>query len=237
MGELVLVIEDEAHVQELVSYTLQGAGYRVQVVDRGLSALDMARRTAPDLVLLDIRLPDIDGWEVCRRLRAESDVPILIMTALAEDESLVKGLRLGADDYMSKPFSPMVLAARVQALLRRAAPMPKSRLIELNGLTLDLGSAEVRRGDSVVHLTPTEFRLLAALARRPGQVVSPGELMRQAQGYEVPEREAQDIVKVHVRHLRHKIEPQVEHPRYVLTVRGMGYMLNRKELRVDAASA
>jgi DNA-binding response OmpR family regulator len=237
MGELVLVIEDEAHVQELVSYTLQGAGYRVQVVDRGLSALDTARRTAPDLVVLDIRLPDIDGWEVCRRLRAESDVPILIMTALAEDESLVKGLRLGADDYMSKPFSPMVLAARVQALLRRAAPTPRSRLIELNGLTLDLGSAEVRRGDSVVHLTPTEFRLLAALARRPGQVVSPGELMRQAQGYEVPEREAQDIVKVHVRHLRHKIEPQVEHPRYVLTVRGMGYMLNRKELVADGAGA
>src|SRR5215472_5846313 len=176
MAELVLVIEDEAHVQELVSYTLQGAGYRVLVVDRGLSALDAARRAAPDLVVLDIRLPDVDGWEVCRRLRAESDVPILIMTALAEDESLVKGLRLGADDYMSKPFSPVVLTARVQALLRRAAPAPKSRLIEMRGLTLDLGSAEVRRGEGVVHLTPTEFRLLAALARRPGQVVSPGEL-------------------------------------------------------------
>jgi two-component system response regulator MtrA len=175
-------------------------------------------------------LPDIDGWEVCRRLRAQSNVPILIMTALAEDESLVKGLRLGADDYVAKPFSPMVLAARVQALLRRAAPTIKQRLVELNGLTLDLASAEVRRGDSVVHLTPTEFRLLAALARRPGQVVSAGELMRQAQGYDVPEREAQEIVKVHVRHLRHKIEPQVDRPRYVLTVRGMGYMLNRKEL-------
>ena len=235
MAELVLVVEDEAHVQELVSYTLQGAGYRVEVVDRGLSALDVARRTPPDLVVLDIRLPDIDGWEVCRRLRAESDVPILIMTALAEDESLVKGLRLGADDYMSKPFSPVVLTARVQALLRRAAPAPKSRLIEMRGLTLDLGSAEVRRGEDVVHLTPTEFRLLAAMARRPGQVVSPGELMRQAQGYEVPDGEAQDIVKVHVRHLRHKIEPQIEHPRYVLTVRGMGYMLNRKELVGDAS--
>jgi two-component system response regulator MtrA len=230
MAELVLVVEDEAHVRELVSYTLQGAGYRVRTVEDGESALREAGRTPPDLVVLDIRLPDIDGWEVCRRLRAQSNVPILIMTALAEDESLVKGLRLGADDYVAKPFSPMVLAARVQALLRRAAPTIKQRLVELNGLTLDLASAEVRRGDSVVHLTPTEFRLLAALARRPGQVVSAGELMRQAQGYDVPEREAQEIVKVHVRHLRHKIEPQVDRPRYVLTVRGMGYMLNRKEL-------
>jgi two-component system response regulator MtrA len=230
MAELVLVVEDEAHVRELVSYTLQGAGYRVQAAQNGASALESARRSPPDLVLLDIRLPDFDGWEVCQRLRAESDVPILIITALADDESLVKSLRLGADDYISKPFSPMVLAARVQALLRRAAPKTQTRLIELHGLTLDLASAEVRRGDTVVHLTPTEFRLLAALARRPGQVVSPGELMRLAQGYDVPERDAQEIVKVHVRHLRHKIEPQLDHPRYVLTVRGMGYMLNRKEL-------
>jgi two-component system, OmpR family, response regulator MtrA len=233
MAELVLVVEDEAHVRELVSYTLQGAGYRVQSVAGGAAALESARRSPPDLVVLDIRLPDIDGWELCRRMRAESNVPILIMTALADDESLVKGLRLGADDYVSKPFSPMVLSARVQALLRRAAPMPQSRLIELRGLTLDLASAEVRRGDTLVHLTPTEFRMLAALARRPGQVVSPGELMRIAQGYDVSERDAQEIVKVHVRHLRHKIEPQLDHPRYVLTVRGMGYMLNRKEL-VDA---
>jgi two-component system response regulator MtrA len=202
----------------------------VQAAQNGASALESARRSPPDLVLLDIRLPDFDGWEVCQRLRAESDVPILIITALADDESLVKSLRLGADDYISKPFSPMVLAARVQALLRRAAPKTQTRLIELHGLTLDLASAEVRRGDTVVHLTPTEFRLLAALARRPGQVVSPGELMRLAQGYDVPERDAQEIVKVHVRHLRHKIEPQLDHPRYVLTVRGMGYMLNRKEL-------
>ena len=230
MAELILVVEDEEHVRELVSYTLQGAGYRVRTVVDGESALKEAARNPPDLVVLDIRLPDVDGWEVCRRLRQQSNVPILIMTALAEDESLVRGLRLGADDYVAKPFSPMVLSARVQALLRRATPSTRQRLVELHGLTLDLASAEVRRGDTLVHLTPTEFRLLAALARRPGQVVSPGELMRQAQGYDVPEREAQEIVKVHVRHLRHKIEPQVDRPRYVLTVRGMGYMLNRKEL-------
>jgi two-component system, OmpR family, response regulator MtrA len=230
MAELVLVVEDEAHVRELVSYTLQGAGYRVHAVSDGESALRDAQRMPPDLVVLDIRLPGMDGWEVCQRIRTQSNVPILMMTAIGDDESLVRGLRLGADDYVAKPFSPMVLAARVQALLRRAAPGSKQRLVQMQGLTLDLASAEVRRGEAVVHLTPTEFRLLAALARRPGQVVSPSELMRQAQGYDVPEREAQEIVKVHVRHLRHKIEPELEHPRYVLTVRGMGYMLNRKEL-------
>jgi two-component system response regulator MtrA len=140
---------------------------------------------------------------------------------------------LGADDYVAKPFSPIVLAARVQALLRRAAPTSTQREVKLRGLTIDLSSAEVRRGESLLHLTPTEFRLLASLARRPGQVLGASELMRLAQGYDVPEREAQEIVKVHVRHLRHKIEPQVDHPRYVLTVRGMGYMLNRDQLADD----
>jgi len=230
MPQRVLVVEDEAHVRELVSYTLQGAGYRVQAVGTAASAFEAARRAPPDLVVLDIRLPDTDGWEVCRRLRAESDVPILIMTALADDESLVKGLRLGADDYVAKPFSPVVLSARVQALLRRATTKDLPRVIRLNDLTIDLSSAEVRRGQEAIHLTPTEFRLLATMAQRPGQVVSPSELMRQAQGYDVSERDAQEIVKVHVRNLRHKIEPRIDHPRYVLTVRGMGYMLNREEL-------
>jgi DNA-binding response OmpR family regulator len=234
MVEVVLVVEDEANVRELVSYTLQGAGYRVRAVGDGESALAAARQMSPDLVVLDIRLPGIDGWEVCRRLRMDSNVPILMMTALADDDSLVKGLRLGADDYVGKPFSPAVLAARVQALLRRAAPPPATqRHVRLRGISIDLASAEVRRGDSLVHLTPTEFRMFAALARRPGQVMAPSDLMSQAQGYDVPEREAQEIVKVHMRHLRHKIEPQADRPRYVLTVRGMGYMLNRDELEAD----
>ena len=232
-AELVLVVEDEAHVRELVSYTLQGAGYRVRAVADGESALREARTTRPDVVVLDIRLPGIDGWEVCRRIREQSNVPILIMTALAGDESHVKGLRLGADDYVGKPFSPMVLAARVQALLRRAAPATAQRVIKLRGMTVDPTSGEVRRGDELVRLTPTEFRLLVALARRAGQVVAPPELVRLAQGHEVAERDAQEIVKVHVRHLRHKLEPQADRPRYILTVRGMGYMLNRDEVLED----
>jgi len=235
MAELVLVVEDEAYVRELVSYTLQGAGYRVRSVGDGESALREVQQTSPDLVVLDIRLPGIDGWEVCRQIRRDSNVPILIMTALAEDESHVKGLRLGADDYVAKPFSPIVLAARVQALLRRAAPTLSQRPIRLHGLTIDLGSREVARDGEPLHLTPTEFRILAALAQRPGQAMAPRELMRHAQGYDVSDRDAQEIVKVHVRHLRHKIESQPEQPRYVLTVRGMGYMLNRAEMLDDEA--
>jgi len=229
VAELVLVVEDETYVRELVSYTLQGAGYRVRSVGDGESALREMQQTSPDLVVLDIRLPGMDGWEVCRQIRRESNIPILIMTALAEDESHVKGLRLGADDYVAKPFSPMVLAARVQALLRRATPAVSQRQLRLRGLTIDVGSRDVWREGEAIHLTPTEFRILAALAQRPGQAIGPRELMRDAQGYEVSDREAQEIVKVHVRHLRHKIEPQPDQPRYVLTVRGMGYMLNRAE--------
>src|SRR5262245_39078751 len=171
----VLVVEDEAYVRELVSYTLQGAGYRVRTVGDGESALREMHQHLPDLIVLDIRLPGIDGWEVCRQIRRESNVPILMMTALAEDESHVKGLRLGADDYMPKPFSPLVLAARVQALLRRASTRSTLRAITLKGLTIDLASREVLRDGTPVHLTPTEFGILAALARRPGQAISPAE--------------------------------------------------------------
>jgi two-component system response regulator MtrA len=233
MAELVLVVEDEDHLRELVSYTLQGAGYRVRAVGDGESALRETGLAAPDLVVLDIRLPGIDGWEVCRRIREQSNVPILMMTALVEDEAQVRGLRLGADDYLTKPFSPAVLAARVHALLRRTGPGAVRQQIKLRGITIDLAAAQVWRGDEPVHLTRTEFRVLATLAQRPGQVVGPTELMHQAQGYDLPEREAQEIVKVHVRHLRHKIEPEFDRPRYVLTVRGMGYMLNRDEISED----
>jgi len=223
----VLIVEDEAYVRELVSYTLQGAGYRVRTVGDGESALREMHQQLPDLVVLDIRLPGIDGWEVCRQIRRESNVPILMMTALAEDESHVKGLRLGADDYVPKPFSPLVLAARVQALLRRAASSSTLRAITLKGLTIDLASREVRRDGTPVHLTPTEFGILAALARRPGQAISPSELLQQAHAGSAAERDAHEIVKVHIRHLRNKIEPQVDQPQYVLTVRSQGYMLNR----------
>lgn len=233
--ESVLIVEDEAHVRELVSHTLQGAGYRVREVADGESAVNLVRESPPDLLVLDVRLPGIDGWEVCRTVRALSNVPILFLTALSDDEDTVRGLRLGADDYLPKPFSPAVLAARVQALLRRApGTVAPQQEVRLRGLTINLASADVLRDQEPVRLTATEFRILAALARRIGQVVGPAELARAAQGYNLAGSEAQAILKVHVRHLRRKIEPQPDNPRYVLTVRGLGYMLNRDELEDGA---
>jgi DNA-binding response OmpR family regulator len=223
----VLVVEHEAYVRELVSYTLQGAGYRVRSVCDGESALREMDRTSSDLVVLDIWLPDIDGWEVCRQIRRESNVPIVMISALAEDEAQVRALRLGADDYVLKPFSPLVLAARVQALLRRAAARSTPRLITLKGLTIHLWSHEVRRDGRLVHLTPTEFRILAALARRPGQTLALAEVLQYACAGDRAVRDASWVVKAHIRHLRRKIEPQVGHPLYVLTVGRTGYMLNQ----------
>jgi DNA-binding response OmpR family regulator len=141
---------------------------------------------------------------------------------------------MGADDYVGAPFSPMVLAARVQAVLRRAASAGTRRLIKLRELTIDPTGGEVRRGDEPVRLTPTEFRMLLALALRAGKIVPPHELLRLAQRREIPEREAQDIVKVHVRHLRHKLEPHSDGSCYIVTVRRMGYMLNQDEMLEEA---
>lgn len=222
----ILLVEDEPFIRELASFALQGAGYRVHTAADGDSALQAAESVQPDVIVLDIRLPGLDGWEVCRQLRLRDDVPILFVTALAEEDNVVRGLRLGADDYLAKPFSPAVLVARVDALLRRSRRQTASTLLQVADLTIDVSRGEVRRDGMVLHLTATEFRLLAELARRAGQVVSPRELVRAAQGYDLMGREALDILKVHVRNLRHKIEPFPSRPRYVLNVRGLGYMLN-----------
>lgn len=230
MARSILVVEDEAHVRELVSHTLQGAGFKVQEAPDGESAVQLFTATKPDLVVLDVRLPGIDGWDVCRTIRSRGNVPILFLSALSDDESVVRGLRLGGDDYLPKPFSPAVLAARVQALLRRADSSTPVSSMTLRGMTIDFGAAEVRRDGTRVLLTATEFRMLATLAQHVGQVVSAREITRSAQGYDLADAEAQELVKVHVRHIRRKIEPVPDHPRYVVTVRGLGYMLNREEL-------
>lgn len=234
MDHSLLLVEDEPYIRELISHTLRGAGHRVHEAVDGPSALRLLESERVDLVVLDIRLPGMDGWEVCRQIRARRELPVLFLSALDSEDAVVRGLRLG-DDYLTKPFSPAILAARVQALLRRASPLAtRQQLVRLKGLSVNLASAEVRRGDQPVRLTPTEFRVLATLARSSGQIVAATEIMRAAQGYDLPQAEAQDIVKVHVRHLRQKIEPDPVHPRYVLTVRSMGYMLNPDELEDDA---
>jgi DNA-binding response OmpR family regulator len=226
----ILVVDDESLIRGVVSAALEREGHSVREASDGRSAVAEAEHSLPDLVVLDVGLPDIDGWEVCRRLRTRGDVPVLFLTALADEANLVRGLRLGGDDYLTKPFNPDVLAARVAALLRRAHRPDQGirEVVRIGGVSVDLVAGEVRCDGVLVKLTASEFRILASLVRRPGAVLSSHELMRAAQGYDMPEDEANDIVKVHVRRIRRKIEPDPDHPRYVLNVRGLGYVVPRE---------
>lgn len=220
----VLVVEDDAVVAETLTLYLQRAGFDVVVARDGATALRLARERAVALVVLDLMIPAVSGQEVCRRLRGESAVPILMLTARASEDDRVAGLELGADDYVSKPFSPREIVARVQALLRRAAvpasaPPPPVRI---GHLEVDLFARQARLAGRSVALTPTEFRLLEALARRPGRPLTRDELVARAFG---PDFDGLDrTVDVHITNLRRKIEPGPE-PRYVLTVHGVGYRL------------
>ncbi|HEV8635616.1 MAG TPA: response regulator transcription factor [Chloroflexota bacterium] len=225
----ILVVEDDDHVRELVGSALHRAGYHVVAVEDGESAVEIAETQTPDLVVLDVRLPGIDGWEVCRRIRARADVPVLFLTALRDDASALRGFGLGADDYIGKPFSPAVLQARVEAVLRRVAAANRSAaappVVRFADVTVDLEHGDVRRDGAQLHLTATEYRLLAVLAQNADHVVDPRDLIRLAQGYDATREEAASIVKVHLWHLRQKIEPDPQRPRYVLSVRGLGYTL------------
>ncbi len=200
----------------------------VEVAADGASALAAFAARRPDLVVLDLLLPDIDGFEVCRRMRQIAPTPILMLTALAQEDHVVRGFELGADDYLTKPFSVRVFLARVEALLRRSSHQPpeRERPITIGDLVIDLDRVEVRvRGDRV-DLTPNEFRILSYLARKAGQVVNSVSLLRQIQDVACDDREAQEIIKVHIRHLRNKIEQNADAPRYIRTVRGFGYILD-----------
>ena len=229
----ILVVEDDPNVRELVAATLELSGHDVELAEDGPSGLAAGARAEHDLVVLDVGLPGMNGWEVCRELRAHTDVPILFLTAFADEASTVHGLQLGADDYLSKPFSPNVFAARVEALLRRSRPQGQTPArpaapLQVGGLYVDAAAAEVRREGQPVHVTPSELRMLTALAQRPGEVLSSRELVRAAQGYEVTDAEAYKIAKVHIRRLRQKLEPRPEEPRYILNARGLGYRLARE---------
>ena len=221
----ILLVEDEHFTRELVSMALQGAGYRVTAVADGEAALREIDRQRPDLAILDVRLPGMDGWELCQQFRSRMDVPVIFLTSLRDDEYVVKGLRAGGDDYLVKPFAPLVLVAHVEAVLRRAGGSTTAAPVRLPGLTIDLARGNVERDGCTVHLTATELRMLSALARHRGTTLTARQLLSDANGYAVTEREARPVVKVHVRNLRQKLEPEPEAPRHVLTVRGLGYML------------
>lgn len=222
-GRTILVIDDEPEITEVVRRYLEQDGFRVVTAADGRAGLTAFQQEKPHLVLLDLMLPEVDGWEVARRIRAAGSTPIIMLTARGEEVDRLLGLGLGADDYITKPFSPREVVARVRAVLRRAGREPAADVLVVGDLTVDLGRMEVRRGQTVVTLTPTEFRLLAALARAPGRVFTRLQLIDQVHGHAFEGYER--TIDAHIKNLRQKLEPDPHHPRYILTVHGAGYRL------------
>jgi DNA-binding response OmpR family regulator len=224
-GERVLVVDDEAIVTEVVQRYLLREGFQVDIASDGRSGLKQALEGAPDLVVLDLMLPGIDGLEVCRQLRGESSVPIIMLTAKGEDGDKILGLGLGADDYLTKPFSPGELIARVKAVLRRsqaaAVPAQAGDVLRFGPLRINPRGRAVERDGEAVHLTAKEFDLLYFLARNAGQVFSREQLLDNVWDFEW--YGDQSTVTVHIRRLREKIEPNPMRPRFVKTVWGVGY--------------
>jgi DNA-binding response OmpR family regulator len=222
MTKTVLVVDDKASVRRLVQEYLTEEGFRVVTATNGREALFTARHEKPDLILLDLMMPEMGGHEFMRAYTRESNTPIILLTAKMEESDKVLGLELGADDYVTKPFSMRELVARIRAVLRRAdKAAPAAEILRAADITLDRGARRVTVGEQAVSLTPTEFDLLAALMSAPGRVFSRAELLTELQGvtFEGIERS----VDVHVRNLRCKIEPDPGNPRYVETVFGVGY--------------
>ncbi|MBU2009317.1 MAG: response regulator transcription factor [Chloroflexi bacterium] len=223
-GKRILVVDDDAKTVELVKLYLSRDGYKVLTAYDGIEALRLARESRPDLIVLDLMLPGLDGLQVCRTLRRESDVPIIMLTAKTAEEDRLVGLDLGADDYVTKPFSPKELAARVRAVLRR---LPEEALqrgpveITHGELTVNFLTHEASLAGKPLNLTPIEFRLLGVLMREPEKVFSRAELIDKVFGYDFEGFDR--TVDVHIRNLRRKLGADPDHPRYIKTVYGAGY--------------
>ena len=220
----ILVVDDEPKIVQLVRDYLERAGFRALTASNGKTALTVAHSEKPDLIVLDLGLPEMDGLDVTRTLRKDSNVPIIILTARSEETDKLIGLELGADDYITKPFSPKELVARIRVVFRRIENYAdaSTEIIRAADLTLDLPRMRVTAADREVEaLTPTEFELLAAMARHPGRVFTRAQLLNAVHGvaFESYER----AIDAHVKNIRRKIEPQPSEPRYILTVYGVGY--------------
>jgi DNA-binding response OmpR family regulator len=222
MNRTILVVDDDKKIVDLVTLYLKRDGYGVLAAYDGQEALEVARRRQPDLIVLDLMLPELDGTDVCRLLRSESRVPIIMLTARSTDDDKLRGLDLGADDYVTKPFNPRELVARIRAVLRRALPEEMTPDdMHFGDLVISFLRHEVLVAGRRVNLTPTEFRLLEALARDPGRAFSRSELLDRAFGYNYEGVER--TIDVHIMNLRRKIEVEPGRPRYVATVAGVGY--------------
>lgn len=224
MDANLLFVEDDSHIREVTSLELEQAGFRVTACGDGREGLEVFARERFDLVLLDVMLPGVDGLEVCREIRRAHRTPIIMLTARSSTVDVVVGLELGADDYVSKPFQPAELVARVRAVLRRGQPTEADGVVTVGEIVIDEPAFRATRGGSELDLTATEFRLLSVLARRPGQVFTREMLLDLVWGYEFLGDSR--LVNVAVQRLRAKVEDDPAHPALITTVRGVGYRLN-----------
>jgi DNA-binding response OmpR family regulator len=222
MSSKILVVDDEPKIVRVLRGYLESAGFQVIAAYDGTEALAAVRHKAPDLVILDLMLPEVDGLDVARAIRRKSDVPLIMLTARVEEADRLIGLELGADDYVTKPFSPREVVARVRAVLRRVGGSESaSRVLAVGAVNLDLDKRLVKVSDQQVELTPTEFDLLATLMDSPGRVFSRMQLLDKIQGYAYEGYER--TIDAHVKNLRQKIEQDPKNPRFILTVYGLGY--------------
>ncbi|MEY3757031.1 MAG: two-component response regulator [Cyanobacteriota bacterium] len=231
--ETILVVDDEASIRRILETRLSMIGYQVVTACDGVEALELFGRTNPDLVVLDVMMPKLDGYGVCQELRKESDVPIVMLTALGDVADRITGLELGADDYVVKPFSPKELEARIRCVLRRVekegegGSIPNSGIIQVGDLRIDTNKRQVYRSDERIRLTGMEFSLLELLVSRSGEPFSRGEILKEVWGY-TPERHVDTrVVDVHISRLRSKLEDDPANPELILTARGTGYLFQR----------
>jgi two-component system alkaline phosphatase synthesis response regulator PhoP len=225
--EKILVVDDEEHIQELIRFNLEKNGYKVICADNGIDAIKLAKEQLPQLMLLDLMLPGMDGLDVCKEIRKDSNMsnmPIIMITAKGEEIDKIIGLELGADDYITKPFSVRELVARIKAILRRTTVQLVEKTFKVGNLAIDFGKHEVLKSESKVDLTLKEFELLEILIKNKGRVMTRDFLLDKIWGYEyVGETRTVDV---HIRHLRQKIEEDDKNPSYIQTIRGIGYRFN-----------
>jgi two-component system alkaline phosphatase synthesis response regulator PhoP len=220
--KMILVVDDEPKIVQLARDYLEHAGFSVLTAVDGQAALESARSRKPDLIVLDLGLPQLDGLDVTRRLRKDSNVPIIMLTARSEESDKLVGLELGADDYITKPFSPKELVARVRTVLRRVESSDsQAEIMRVADLTLDLPRMKLTIGEREVELTPTEFQLLTALVAQPGRIFTRGQLLDAVHGVAFDSYER--AIDAHIKNIRRKIEPNPRQPRYIFSVYGVGY--------------
>ena len=225
--EKILVVDDEEHIQELIKFNLEKSGYKVICADNGIDAIKLAKEQLPQLMLLDLMLPGMDGLDVCKEIRKDSsmsNMPIIMITAKGEEIDKIIGLELGADDYITKPFSVRELVARIKAILRRTTMQLVEKTFKVGNLAIDFGRHEVIKSESKIDLTLKEFELLEILIKNKGRVMTRDFLLDKIWGYEYLGETR--TVDVHIRHLRQKIEEDDKNPAYIQTIRGIGYRFN-----------